>query len=137
MNESFKEKRKHIRFDNPNISLRSKDIANQVPADAIQAIATNMSYDGVSIMCNSELKPGAIIELDIVIPFAPRPSHLEGEVMWSKPQKDEGESQMYASGIKLHIDKNDQTAYLMYICDLMEQYIKKLEQKLDKISPPS
>jgi len=136
MEESFKEKRKHVRFDNPNISLRGKDIAKKGPSDIAQAVAVNMSYEGVGILSNVELNPGSIIELDIAVPFAPRPSHLEGEVMWSKPKKAEDGGHVYASGIKLHIGKNDQTTYLMYICELMEQHIKKLEQELAKKSPP-
>ena len=138
MEESFKEKRKHVRFDNPNISLRSKDVAKKTLNDVTEAVAVNMSYEGVSILSNVELKPGAVIEIDIAVPFTPRPSHLEGEVIWSKPKKAEDGSQMYTSGIKLHIGKNDQTTYLMYICELMEQHIKKLEheQGLDKSPPP-
>jgi hypothetical protein len=130
--KSFMEKRRFIRFDNTSVNFKTKEIDKQKgPEGVVQAIAVNLSTEGICFMSKYKLEPGTKIELDILVPFQPRPAHLEGEVRWSTPVKTEEGEEMFSSGVRLIIAKTDETSFLLYICEKMEDRIKELEKKLD------
>ncbi|PIQ88981.1 MAG: hypothetical protein COV72_05460 [Candidatus Omnitrophica bacterium CG11_big_fil_rev_8_21_14_0_20_42_13] len=130
--ESFKEKRRFMRFENTNINFKAKDMEKTpVPSSMAQAVAVNMSTEGICFLCSLPLEPGTIVELDIEVPFQPTPAHLEGEVRWSKPIKTEEGKNMFDTGVRLLISKTDETKFFLFICNKMEERIKELEEKLE------
>lgn len=131
----FKERRRLIRFDNANINFKTKEIDSDTGSNNIlQAVAVNTSAEGICFMSSAELKPGTMIELDIAIPFQPKPARLKVKIKWSRPVKTEEGKKMFDTGARFVFSKNDETRFLLYIYDKMDKLIEDLEAKLGKIS---
>ena len=125
------DKRKFIRFDNPDIRFKTRELQRGRAAEnVVQAVAVNMSAEGICFMSAAKLKPGTRIEFDLVMPYKAQPAHLEGEVMWCNPVKTEDGKEMYKSGVR--ISSENSTKFLVYICDKMQQRIRQLEEELDR-----
>jgi len=124
--EGFIEKRKYIRFDiDAEVNFQVLD-KNRVTLETASALAKNLSIEGVCFISHKKLEPGRIIKLEIILPYQSRPLHLEGKIRWSHPIKNQEGKERFEVGVKLLIvEKSDETKFIRYVYDKMEQDIDK------------
>lgn len=134
--KSFKDRRKSIRFKNKGADSKVKDLGTfKTPDDVLDSVAITLSAEGISFLSKEPLKRGSVTEVNVAIPFQPRPLSLKGEVRWSMPVKTEGGGEIYETGMKLQVGQTDEGRFLLYICDKMMERIKNLEEQLSKQPP--
>ena len=121
------ERRRYLRLNvATKINFRVKEGA--APLEKSEALSKNISVEGVCFRTAKQLKPGAVIELEIIPPSEPEPLLLRGEVIWSKPIQAEGPKAMFDTGVKLAIVKeSDENRYLRYV---NERMMERLSQYL-------
>ncbi len=61
----------------------------------------NISLEGLCFDCQEELHQGDLIALDVYVPGAKQPVHLQGEVRWIKPTDNAPQHSHFDTGVKL------------------------------------
>ena len=109
------------------------------------ALSKNVSAEGLSFLASQQLNPGDYLHLEVYLPTATKPVHMEGEVRWSNPvAADKREGPMFQTGVLLtkvngeavdptiHFDKKYQVSWsnvlesvLGHFKDLAKKNIKK------------
>ena len=153
------EKRKYERYDTAlklyfdrgfevetKVKYQLLDKQNDKPISRkYAALSKNVSAEGLSFLASQQLNPGDYLQLEVYLPTATKPVHMEGEVRWSNPvAADKREGPMFQTGVLLtkvngeavdptiHFDKKYQVSWsnvlesvLGHFKDLAKKNIKK------------
>ena len=153
------EKRKYERYDTElklyfdrsfevetKVKYQLLDKQNDKPLSRkYAALSKNVSAEGLSFLASQQLNPGDYLHLEVYLPTATKPVHMEGEVRWSNPvAADKREGPMFQTGVLLtkvngeavdptiHFDKKYQVSWsnvlesvLGHFKDLAKKNIKK------------
>ncbi len=114
--EGYMERRKFAR-----IALRSKITfsiidteGKKISEEKFHAIGKNIGAAGLHFTSDKELKPGTILDLEILLPKETDPVRIKGEVVWSAVFESDGKID---TGVKfLTIDKNHVLLLVKYVC---------------------
>ena len=120
----MREKRQFIRFD---IALKVAYIVQKDPK--IERIGTtrDVSAQGMQLLTSDKLEPGDKIDFKIFVPEALNPSHMKGNVVWSR-ELEHPKSHSYSAGIDFgKIEEDNKNTFLRFLCNLM--YEKTGEKK--------
>ena len=83
------------------------------------SLTLDVSAVGISLLTESKLPKGLVIEIDIQFPFRERPVHLIGQVVWSEPLvlgRGKGIIRIYETGARfLDIDPDSQALLAQYL----------------------
>lgn len=118
---NYIEKRRFVRLDiNSRLNFQFMESGSEKP---VVKYATgnvkNLSVEGVCFSSDKEIKPGSRIELEIFLPNGKAPIKIKGEVVWSKPIKNDKET-VFDTGVKLiNVAVGDENRFLVYMCDKM------------------
>jgi len=114
--EGYIEKRRFAR-----LALRSKITFSIVDAkgkkiseEKFHGTGKNIGVAGLHFTSNKELKPGTILDLEILLPREKDPVRIKGEVVWSAVFESDGKVD---TGVKfVSIDKNHVLLLVKYVC---------------------
>lgn len=110
------EKRKYERYDTElklyfdrafevetKVKYQLLDKQNDKPLSRkYAALSKNVSAEGLSFLASQQLKHGDYLHLEVYLPTATKPVHMEGEVRWSNPMAaDKREGPMFQTGVLL------------------------------------
>lgn len=121
---SGKERRRHERYETDvkvefyvNFDLKTKVdfcVEEKVRSGALSrkysAISRNVSAEGIAFESTKDLIPGDRIYMEVYIPKAKTPVHMEGEVRWCQPMRDPIEGKkvvFYDTGVKILFVENN------------------------------
>ena len=153
------EKRKYERYDTAlklyfdrgfevetKVKYQLLDKQNDKPISRkYAALSKNVSAEGLSFLASQQLTAGDYLHLEVYLPTATKPVHMEWEVRWSNPvAADKREGPMFQTGVLLtkvngeavdptiHFDKQYQVSWsnvlesvLGHFKDLAKKNIKK------------
>lgn len=121
-----KERRKFKRFD----AYMSVKYSSAQEADLRGiSLSRDLSRDGIMMNSGSDLKNGALLDIEINIPDDPKPVKTTGKVMWSRPSSEQAQS--YDQGVRfLTMDPVDKFRVLDYA------YNHWLETKVNDFQDP-
>jgi hypothetical protein len=132
--KTHKDKRRYIRFENTGAAAKAESLGKfKLPDNIVDSVAMGLSPEGISLRSTAPLEPGSVAEVDVAVPFHPKPLILKGEVRWCKPVKTAEGKEIFESGIKLQVGATDEGRYLLYICDKMMERIRALEEELSAL----
>jgi hypothetical protein len=69
-------------------------------AEAVSAYLNNISEEGASLICPFAVPVAMTLEFDVTLTPSLPPVHIQSEVLWSRPIKDDGRD-MFAHGLLL------------------------------------
>ena len=110
------EKRKYERYDTAlklyfdrsfevetKVKYQLLDKQNDKPLSRkYAALSKNVSAEGLSFLASQQLTAGDYLHLEVYLPTATKPVHMEGEVRWSNPAAaDKREGPMFQTGVLL------------------------------------
>lgn len=64
----------------------------------VQAYISNVSEEGTNLVAEKSMPIGTTMEFDIHLPKIDKPTHVKGDVLWSRPVFENGQS-LFAHGI--------------------------------------
>jgi len=112
-----------------NMQERRKYIRLQVPVEMLyfaegnptrREVATkDLSCDGLRFLSDEDFEKGSGIEINLIIPKASNPVHVQGKVAWAKRLSLE-DSSPYEVGVEFTaIEEDNKNTFLKYLCDLI------------------
>lgn len=120
------------------VEERRKFIRLQVPVelkyitegDSIRKEVTtkDLSCEGLRFISKAEIKKGANLELNLDIPNANNPVHINGKVAWIK-RLSTVDGSPFEVGIEfVKIEEDNKNTFLKYLCDLIYSQTKMMER---------
>ncbi len=115
-NDTYKERRKYLRLDaSARVNVKSKKKGTKKPSAEAQALAKNMSIEGICFISDKKLSPGKAAEVEIYLPGERKPLHIHGDIVWTRKVKKGGKA-AFESGIKLAtIQDSDEGKFIGYV----------------------
>lgn len=118
----MREKRRFIRFE---IALKVNYTIQKEPRIEKTGTTKDASAGGMQLLTNERLTPGNKLSLDIFLPEALNPVHLNGIVLWVR-EIDAGKTPSYAAGIEFgKVEEDNKNTFLRFLCDLLYRRIGK------------
>jgi c-di-GMP-binding flagellar brake protein YcgR len=120
--KKVEEKRKYIRLEVP---VDFKYIAD---GDSVRKEVTtkDLSCEGLRFVSDGGLSEGANLELNLDIPDATNPVHVNGRVVWTKRLSTEDKSPHEVGVEFVNIEEDNKNTFLKYICDLIYNQTKMM-----------
>lgn len=116
----MREKRRFIRF---YIALKVEYIIRKEPRAEKVGTTKDVSAAGMQLLTNDKMEVGDKVDLNIFVPEALNPAHMEGIVVWSRELLSP-KSQSYSTGIEFgKIEEDNKNTFLKFLCDLMYEKI--------------
>ena len=113
-------RRKHARLDialSVSYALRT---AQGETSEIAEALSSDISASGIRLMTPSPLKPGDILDLEIIIHGEDLPIHASGEVVW---QSKISETSYETGAIIRHIADGEKQRFLGFIFDQLARLV--------------
>ena len=121
----FEEKRKFIRLEVP---VDLKYIVENEPVR--KEVTTNdLSCEGLRFTSEEGVREGALLELNLNIPDASNPVHINGKVVWSKRLSTEDRSPFEVGVEFIKIEEDNKNTFLKYLCDIIYGQTKIMEDR--------
>ena len=97
--------------------VRQKD-RTDFSKETYSAVSKNVSVEGIGFLTEKALKKGDILLLDVYIPSATEPIHMQGQVRWSCKCQGKGLPEgLYETGVKLLMVNNEPVEKTIFIDD--------------------
>jgi Tfp pilus assembly protein PilZ len=123
--KKIEEKRKFIRLEVP---VEFKYILASGAARK-NVTTKDLSCDGLRFISEEGVEEGAQLELNLDIPNANNPVHINGKVVWIKRLSTEDGSP-YEVGVEFtKIEEDNKNTFLKYLCDLIYGQTKIMEHE--------
>ena len=120
--QKMEEKRKFIRLGIP-VGLKYIVEGDSVRKDVI---TKDLSCEGLRFVSEDDIKEGSRLEMNLEIPEASNPVHINGKVAWTKRLSTEDKSP-FEVGIEFtEIEEDNKNTFLKYICDLIYNQTKMM-----------
>lgn len=123
MMKKIEEKRRFIRLEVP---VELKYIIKGDPRRK-EVMTKDVSCEGLRFICNDEIREGTALELNINIPNANNPVHINGKAVWVKKLSIEDGSPFEVGVEFMEIEEDNKNTFLKYLCDLIYNQTKKME----------
>ncbi|MBU1148210.1 MAG: PilZ domain-containing protein [Candidatus Omnitrophica bacterium] len=112
----MREKRRFIRF---GIALKTVYVVQKDPKIEKTGVTKDISAGGMELLAEEKLLPGSKVSLNIYLPEALNPVHLNGVVVWSEEAVSDKKIS-YAAGIEFgKIEEDNKSTFLRFLCNLM------------------
>ena len=122
------ERRKFIRLEVP---VELKYIATGGTARR-EVTTKDLSCEGLRFTSDEDLKKGSGLELNLDIPNASNPVHIDAKVVWTKRLSTEDGSP-FDVGIEFtKIEEDNKNTFLKYLCDLIYGQTKMMQNHKKK-----
>ena len=121
--KKVEERRKFIRLEVP---VDLKYIVEGNP-ERREVTTKDLSCEGLRFTGEGEVKQGALIELNLSIPGAPNPVHVDGKVAWIKRISTQDNSPLEVGIEFTKIEEDNKNTFLKYLCDLIYGQTKMME----------
>lgn len=121
--KKIEERRKFIRLEVP---VGLKYIVEGVSGRK-DVTTKDLSCEGLRFISEEGINEGALLELNLDIPNANNPVHINGKVVWAKKlsTKDSAPFEVGVGFIK--IEEDNKNTFLRYLCDLIYGQTKMME----------
>ncbi len=119
----IEERRKFIRLEIP------VDLKYVIEGSSMRQEVTtkDLSCDGLRFVSEEGVKEGSALELNLNIPSANNPVHINGNVVWAKRLSLEDGSPFEVGVEFLKIEEDNKNTFLRYLCDLIYNQTKLME----------
>ncbi len=115
MKKGDAERRKYLRIETPDISLRVVTEDGHIEKPKMK----NISPLGLRFETQKELKDGEKLELTLELPKTQNPIHIKGKVVWLKKTSLEDIALFDVGCEFVKIEEDNKNTFLKYFCDLM------------------
>lgn len=121
--KKIEERRKFIRLEVP---VEFKYI---IEGNAVRKEVTtkDLSCDGLRFISEQGFNAGVPLELNLDIPSANNPVHINGKVVWAKKLSIEDNSSFEVGVEFVKIEEDNKNTFLKYLCDLIYSQTKIME----------
>ena len=114
MPEGTVERRRYLRIEAPmGIRIITED--NRIDTMLVK----NISPLGLRFESDKELHTGETLDLRLILPDAKNPVHIQGKIVWQKPQKSAPGSGHDVGCEFQKIEEDNKNTFLKYLCDLI------------------
>ncbi|MBN1871865.1 MAG: PilZ domain-containing protein [Candidatus Omnitrophica bacterium] len=122
--KKMEERRKYIRLEVP-VHLQYIIDGETMRKDVT---TKDLSCDGLRFICSNDISSGLNLEMNLMIPDASNPVHVNGKVVWSKRLTLEDGSP-YEVGVEFSkIEEDNKNTFLKYLCDLIYDQTKIVDK---------
>ena len=121
--KKIEERRKFIRLEVP-VELKYIIKDGNLRKDVT---TKDLSCDGLRFISDEGLEEGSILELNLSIPSANNPVHINGKVVWVRKLSLEDGSPFEVGIEFLQIEEDNKNTFLKYLCDLIYNQTKIME----------
>lgn len=122
--KKIEERRKFIRLQIP---VELKYITEGDPTRK-ELTTKDLSCEGLRFVSKAEIKKGTNLELNLDIPNANNPVHINGKVAWTKRLSTEDGSPFEMGVEFVKIEEDNKNTFLKYLCDLIYNQTKMMER---------
>jgi len=120
----IEERRKFIRLEIP---IELKYLIEGSPVRK-EVVTKDLSCDGLRFVSEERIEEGASLELNLAIPNANNPVHINGNVVWVKRVSTEDGSPFEVGIEFIKIEEDNKNTFLRYLCDLIYNQTKIIER---------
>jgi c-di-GMP-binding flagellar brake protein YcgR len=121
--KKIEERRKFIRLEVP---VELKYIVEGDPTRK-EVTTKDLSCEGLRFITEQGINEGTSLELNLIIPNASNPVHINGKVVWARKITTEDSSPFEVGVEFVKIEEDNKNTFLRYLCDLIYSQTKMME----------